>query len=101
MSPEALIAEFEALASAFEADEAPEQHRIDAAMAASQLLAPTLERETLLVLKGALDAAFEAAEAHCGRLSSQLVHLQDGKRAVRGYGSLKSNKEGQHIRVKA
>lgn len=101
MSPEALIAEFEALASAYDADDAPEQTRIDEAMATSRLLAPTLDREVLVVLKTAVDAAFEAAEAHCQRLSSQLVQLQDGKRAVRGYGSLKSNKEGQRIRVKA
>jgi len=101
MTPRALIAEFEAFTAAWEADEVPEQARINAAMQVSRELAPSLDPEHGAALMSAVDDAFAAASAHCDRIASKLVTLQDGKRAVRGYGSLKSHKEGQRIRVKA
>lgn len=96
-----LLAELEGFKASWEADEEPDGVRVSAALVGARELAPALDEGQGALLSAAVEGAISAADERYKRLAGKLKELSEGRRAVKGYGSLKSNKQGQKIRVKA
>ncbi len=97
---EALLTELEDLGRSWESDEEADGARVSEALGVARELAPSLDEAQGDRLSAAIDRVIRAAGGRRERLAGKLKELADGRRAVRGYGSLKSHKLGQKIRVK-
>ncbi len=97
---EGLLAELEGFGRAWRAGEEPDGARVSAVLSAARELAPSLDEGRGERLSAAIGRAITAAGERHRRLADKLKELADGRRAVRGYGSLRSHKLGQKIRVK-
>jgi len=96
-----LVRELEVLAVLLCTEEAVDPRRIREAVAGAVALAPSLDQDAGRALLVAVEAMQQAAAAHQERTADRLGELRAGRRAMKGYGGLRSHKSGQRVRTKA
>ncbi len=96
-----LLSELQALVGLLCSDEEVDPARIRRAVRGAVEIAPSLEQDAGRSLVTAVNALQDAAHAQQERTAERLQDLRSGKRAMKGYGSLRSHKSGQRVRVKA
>ena len=96
-----LLSELRALVVLLCSDEEVDAARIRRAVQGAVEIAPELEQRQGRALLDAVNALQDAARAQQERTADRLQSMKAGKRAMKGYGSLRSHKSGQRVRTKA
>lgn len=96
-----LLAEIRGLCSQLDRDEMPPAERLRAVATGARDIASTLEMDQGRELARAMQVLADAGQAFNDRIMEQLQALSGSRKAMRGYGGLRSNRQGQRIRKKA
>lgn len=96
-----LLSELRALVALLGSDEEVDAGRVRRAVQGAVEIAPELDQDAGRMLLDAVRALQAAGGSRQRRTEEQLHTLRSGKRAMKGYGGLRSHKSGQRVRVKA
>ena len=95
-----LLAELSELTAALDADDLVSPDRLRAAAAGARDVAPSLSQEEGTRLAAAVAELSQAVAAHRDRMGEKLRSLGQSRRALRGYGHLRSHQQGQQVITK-
>lgn len=101
MSLAALLFEVESLEAALGGESPPDPARFARLDVQVRAVAEGLSRTDLQLLAGAMQRLGSAAEQRRQDTKAELAKLGGDRRAVRGYGCLRSSSQGQRISKKA
>ncbi len=96
-----LLAEIQALVQRLDDDDMPEPERLRAVATGARDIASTLEMAQGRELARAMKQLADAGQRFNDRIQEQLKSIHSGRKAMRGYGNLRANRQGQRVRKKA
>jgi hypothetical protein len=96
-----LLAEIRELCERLDCDEMPAPERVRAVLTGARDIASTLEMSQGRELAQALHILADTGKRFTDRIQLQLQGVHQGQKAMKGYGGLRSHRQGQRIRKKA
>ena len=96
-----LLAEISEICARLDRDDMPSPERLRAVATGARDIATVLDMEQGRELAAAMQRLAESGQAFNDRIQEQLRGLHSGRKALKGYGNLRSNKQGQRVRKKA
>lgn len=96
-----LLSEIREICERLDRDDMPSPERLRAVVTGARDIASTLAMDQGRELARAMQGLADASEAFKARLHEQLKSVHSSRRALKGYGNLRTNKQGQRIRKKA
>ncbi|GEM_PF-1991436 len=96
-----LLSEIRELGARLDRDDMPSPERLRAVATGARDIASTLEMAQGRELAAAMQELAQAGQRFNDRIQEQLRSIHSGRKALKGYGGLRANRQGQRVRKKA